>query len=249
MILISIVTVSYNSSSTISNTLRSVAIQQHPSIEHIIVDGASTDDTIAIVRREGAHVARIISEPDQGIYDAMNKGLAMATGELIGFLNSDDEFADATVLSDVAEAFLDGKADYVYGDIQMINAGGQVVRDWRTGEVPSKGLTNMQIPHPALFVRRSLLNKINPPFDPSYRISADLKQQLIFINKLRSKGVYISRPLTRMSMGGASTEGFRSYVAGWKESAQAYNEVFGKGGWWFTARKVFSKLKSLRNIG
>ena len=107
----------------------------------------------------------------------------------------------------------------------------------------------MQIPHPALFVRRSLLNKINPPFDPSYRISADLKQQLIFINKLRSKGVYISRPLTRMSMGGASTEGFRSYVAGWKESAQAYNEVFGKGGWWFTARKVFSKLKSLRNIG
>jgi hypothetical protein len=91
-----------------------------------------------------------------------------------------------------------------------------------------------------------LLHRINPAFDPSYRISADLKQQLILINKMRAKGIYVRRPLTRMSLGGASTAALSGYLSGWRETARAYNEIFGRGGWWYTAKKVSSKIPSLR---
>lgn len=245
---ISIITVSYNSAETISDSLHSVKKQKYGNSEHIVIDGASNDDTLAIVQREGPHVAKVVSEPDSGIYDAMNKGLAMATGDLVGFLNSDDVYADETVLSDVAECFATNNVDYVYGDIQMLNEIGEVVRHWQTGDIPAKGLWNSQIPHPALFVRRSLLISLTPAFDPSYRISADLKQQLILINKLGARGAYIKRPLTLMSIGGASTGGLRSYATGWKESARAYNEVFGGGGWWYTIKKVASKIRGIRKI-
>lgn len=245
---ISIITVSYNSASTIANTLRSVRNQNYENCEHIVVDGASKDDTLAVIQREGQHLARVVSEPDKGIYDAMNKGLGMATGDLVGFLNSDDAYANETVLTDVARCFAKGNVDYVYGDLQMLNDVGVVVRHWQTGDIPAEGIWSTQIPHPALFVRRSLLNSLNPAFDTSYRISADLKQQLILINKFGIRGVYIKRPLTLMSIGGASTGGLRNYVAGWKESARAYNEVFGGGGWWYTIKKVASKVRGIRKI-
>jgi glycosyltransferase involved in cell wall biosynthesis len=245
---ISIITVSYNSEASIAATLDSVARQARCDVEHIVIDGGSTDKTLEIVRLHGAHVAQIVSEPDDGIYDAMNKGLARATGDLVGFLNSDDVYADEVVIRDVAQCFTVGEVDFVYGDIQMLNDAGEVVRHWQTGDVPAKGLWNTQIPHPALFVRRSLLNSLSPAFDPSYRISADLKQQLILINKHGARGSYIKRPLTLMSIGGASTAGLRSYVAGWKESARAYNEVFGGAGWWYTIKKVASKVRGIRKI-
>jgi glycosyltransferase len=245
---ISIITVSYNSASTIAETLRSVNSQKFNNCEHIVVDGASKDDTLAIVRKEGPHVARVISEPDKGIYDAMNKGLELASGDFVGFLNSDDVYADETVLCDVAQCIADAEVDYVYGDIQMLNKAGELVRDWRTGYIPVKGLLHTQIPHPALFVSRTLLNSLSPAFDTTYQISADLKQQLILINKLRARGAYINRPLTIMGIGGASTGGFRSYAVGWQESARAYNEVFGSGGWWYTIKKVACKIKSMRAI-
>ncbi|MEO7851682.1 MAG: glycosyltransferase, partial [Rubrivivax sp.] len=100
----SIVTVSYNSAATIADTLRSVSSQTHADIEHLIIDGGSTDDTLAVVRREGAHVARLVSEPDRGIYDAMNKGIALAGGDLIGFLNADDMLASPRAVADMAAA-------------------------------------------------------------------------------------------------------------------------------------------------
>jgi glycosyltransferase len=242
----SVVTVCFNSATTIADTLRSVATQTHPDVEHIVVDGASRDATMEVVRREGSHVAQFVSEPDNGIYDAMNKGLFLATGDVVAFLNSDDRYADASVLSDVATAFATEGCDYVYGDIQMVNEAGRLVREWKTGTVPAEGLTDSQIPHPALFVRRPLLAGITPPFDPSYRISADLKQQLILVNKLRARGAYLRRSLAVMRMGGASTGGLSNYVAGWRESTRAFNEVHGKGGCWYTIKKVFSKLRGVR---
>lgn len=245
---ISIITVSYNSEATIANTLRSVRTQTFMDYEHIIVDGASDDSTLSIVQREGRHVARLISEPDKGIYDAMNKGLSIASGELVGFLNSDDVYADDTVLEDVADLFDHGNVDFVYGDIEMLNKAGEVVRHWRTGDIPSVGFWSKQIPHPAFFVKRSLLNAIQPAFDPSYKISADLKQQLTLINKFGARGAYIRRSLAFMSIGGASTSGLRSYAVGWMESARAYNEIFGSGGWWYTIKKVTSKFKHIRKI-
>ena len=201
-----------------------------------------------VVRREGSHVAQVVSEPDNGIYDAMNKGLFLATGDVVAFLNSDDRYADGSVLSDVATAFETMDCDYVYGDIQMVNETGQLVRDWRTGTVPPEGLKDSQIPHPALFVRRPLLVGITPPFDTSYLISADLKQQLIFVNKLRAKGLYLRRVLSVMRIGGASTGGLQNYVAGWRESRRAFNEVLGTGGVWYTIKKVLLKLRGVRAL-
>jgi len=245
---ISVVTVCFNSARSIRDTLRSVAGQSGAHHEHIIVDGGSTDETMAIVReREFARV-RWISEADKGIYDAMNKGVALATGELVGFLNSDDRYADARVLADVVAAYESSHCDFVYGNLQMVNAQGRVVRNWKTGSIPPGGLTGTQIPHPALFVSRQLLGKIQPPFDPSYQISADLKQQLIFVNKMRARGTYLPRPLALMRLGGASTRGLSGYLLGWRESARAYNEVFGKGGYWYTLRKVISKAKGIRRM-
>jgi glycosyltransferase involved in cell wall biosynthesis len=245
---ISVVTVCFNSAKSIRDTLRSVAAQSGADYEHIIVDGASTDDTMAIVRDREFTRVRSVSEADNGIYDAMNKGVALATGELIGFLNSDDRYADAHVLAEVVAAYESSHCDFVYGNLQMVNAQGRVVRNWKTGSIPPQGLTGTQIPHPALFVSRQLLGKIQPPFDPSYRISADLKQQLIFINKMRARGTYLPRPLALMRLGGASTQGLSGYLLGWRESARAYNEVFGKGGCWYTLRKVVSKAKGIRRI-
>jgi glycosyltransferase len=242
---ISIVTVCFNSAATIAATLRSVADQSHPDREHIIVDGGSTDATMQIVRAQGGRV-RALSEADRGIYDAMNKGVRFASGELIGFLNSDDCYSDSQVLADVATAYTTAGADFVYGDLDMIGKDGRLVRRWRTGAIPAGGLRGRQIPHPVLWVRRELLQRLAPPFDPSYRISADLKQQLLLINKMGARGSYVRRPLARMGIGGASTSALSSYLTGWRESARAYNEVFGAGGWWFTARKVSSKLPGLR---
>jgi glycosyltransferase len=238
--------VCYNSAATISATLSSVAKQTYPYVEHLIIDGQSTDDTISIIQREGSHVARVISEPDEGIYDAMNKGLSFASGDLVAFLNSDDVYSDSEVLADVACAFDSNSVDFVYGDLLMLNEKGDVVRDWKSGEIPPAGLTGTQIPHPVLFVKRSLLNQIEPSLDSSYRIAADLKQQLIIINKLKANGFYIRRSLVKMAIGGTSTNGLRSYLEGWKESGRAYNEVFGQGGVMFTVKKVLSKFKGLQ---
>jgi glycosyltransferase len=245
---ISVVTVCFNSVKTIADTLRSVALQSHPDVEHIIVDGASTDGTIERVRTTASLGIRVVSEPDEGIYDAMNKGLALASGDVVAFLNSDDCYVDANVLSDVAAAFEAGDPDLVYGDISMVNANGEMVRYWRTGVVPDGGLRASQIPHPALFVRKRVLNTVSPAFDPKYRIASDLKQQLILINQRGARGVYVPRPLVTMRIGGASTGDLSGYVTGWKESARAYNEVFGAGGAWYTVRKVLSKFRGLRKL-
>lgn len=248
MLKISIITVAYNSAATITETLRSVAGQLHPSVEHIVVDGASIDETADIVRREGSHVARFVSEPDHGIYDAMNKGLSLATGDLVGFLNSDDTYADPSVLTDVAElAILNGQTcGFVYGDIEMLDSFGRVARVWKMPNIGIDGITAMQIPHPAFFVRRSILQSIDPPFDASYRICADIKQQLLVVNRMHTRGAQLSRPLVRMRLGGRSTSTLSNYLLSWRESQRAWNEVMGQGGVVYTLRKVLWKLGGVR---
>ena len=117
---ISIITVAYNSAATIADTLDSVASQTHPEIEHIVVDGASKDDTLAIIEARGAHVARLVSERDRGIYDAMNKGLALASGDFVGFLNADDMFAGPEVVAAIARAASAANVDAVFGDLVYV---------------------------------------------------------------------------------------------------------------------------------
>jgi glycosyltransferase len=243
---ITIITVCRNSAGTISETLRSVAEQAYPDIEHIIIDGESTDDTLAVIQRDGTHAKKVISEPDEGIYDAMNKGLDYASGDIVAFLNADDIYYDSEVIADVVKAFEVHSADFVYGDLLMVKNKRKLIRDWKSGEIPSSGLIGTQIPHPVFFVKRNLLNKIKPAFDSTYKIAGDLKQQLIFINELKAKGYYIKRPLVKMAIGGASTKSLGSFVVGWKESRRAYNEIYRRGGTVFTIKKVISKFKSLQ---
>src|ERR1700687_5431036 len=132
--LVSIITATYNSAATIADTIRSVAGQDYPSIEHIVVDGLSRDNTIQIVKGS-AHPIKVISEKDEGIYDAMNKGIRTASGDIIGILNSDDIYADSNVITKVVNAFKDSNVQCCYADLQYMAAGdtSRITRTWKSG--------------------------------------------------------------------------------------------------------------------
>jgi glycosyltransferase involved in cell wall biosynthesis len=242
----SIVTVCYNSQDTILRAIQSVNRQSKGCVEHVFIDGGSIDNTVEIIKSSCTNPFKVVSEPDNGIYDAMNKGFRLASGDFVGFLNSDDWLADDNVLKDVSVLFEKRDIDFVFGDIEMFGQNGKLVRRWQADPQCAFRVHGRQIPHPAFFVRASVLRGINGPFDSTYKISADLKQQLIIINKLRCTGYYVARTLVNMSMGGASTKNPFAYLKGWSESVRAYNEVFGRGGFLFTAQKVFSKISGLR---
>lgn len=240
----SIVTVALNSSRTVRDTIRSVKSQRCVSIEHILKDGMSTDETVAISLSENEDL-KVICQSDSGIYDAMNQGFRVASGDYIGFLNSDDYYADSNVLKKVLMAFNDTSADIVYGDIKIIDEGGRTLRYWKSGELRGTSLSGRQLPHPAFFVRRAALEGVVGPLDPSYKSAADYKQQLILIEKWNLKATYIPEPLTIMRAGGASTRNFKALAEGWLESARAYREVHDRWGGWTVFRKVLSKLPQI----
>lgn len=238
----SIITVCKNSQATIAKTCQSVDSQNHDSCEHIFVDGLSIDSTLDCINATKKKSYKIISEADDGIYDAMNKGFFHCGGDVVCFLNSDDSFCDPNVLRDVAAAFDNPDVDFVYGDLALIDQLGNVIGTWVVGGECEYQLNGAQIPHPTFFVRRSAINKLDYPFDVRYRISADLKQQLVIINLNKAKGFYINRPLVYMLHGGESTNSLKSYFLGWQESMCIYNELFHSGGFMFTLRKIARKL-------
>lgn len=225
--------------------MRSVSNQRYPIVEHLLKDANSIDQTREIAVANNPNV-RFVAKRDSGIYDAMNQGYALCTGEIIAYLNSDDWYADDMVLADVAAAFSNQTVDYVYGDLEMVNRSGDVVRKWVTTDACLKRLHSHHMPHPALFIHRRMLDQLPNAFDTSYRLAADLKQQLQVVNLLQGRGLYIPRTLTIMEVGGASTNGWRAFIQGWAESRRAYNEVEGSGGLWYAFRKVLHKFSGLR---
>lgn len=241
----SVITVCFNSQDTIKRNIESVNSQNANDIEHIFIDGGSIDRTVDLIVASCTNAYKLVSEVDGGIYDAMNKGVALASGDFVGFLNSDDWYSDSNVISDVASIFSKSNVDFVFGDIKMWSNSGKLVRHWKSHSACAKSLDGRQIPHPAFFVRTTALKRLTTPFDSTYKISADLKQQLILINKLHCVGHYLPRSLANMSIGGASTKNLNSYLNGWRECIRAYNDVFGGGGLYFTLRKVLSKISSL----
>lgn len=242
---VSVITVTKNSARTIERTVRSVSLQRDVEVEHIIKDAISSDHTVQIAKSINPSIF-VFSQTDDGIYDAMNQGYALSTGDIVAFLNSDDYYIDSDVVFDVLQAFHSSGCDFVYGDITMSSISGEIVRDWRTGEIGERGLIGNQIPHPGIFIKRQILDQLVSPFDSSYKISADLKQQLLLINILKCKGHYLRRPLVIMETGGESTNSLSSYILGWKESIRAYNEVVGRGGAFFVFKKIISKLSGVR---
>jgi len=242
-LVISIITATYNSESYIASCLDSLESQTFKGIEHIVIDGNSSDDTLKIISEHCWSPSKIISESDRGIYDALNKGFAMASGDIVGILHSDDKFAYSNTIEKIVKAFEDKSADFVYGDMRLVNAFGETIRLDKVGKLRSGKIKYKQIPHPSLFISREKLTKINPFFDDSYEISADLKQQLILSNKLSAKGFYLSEVIALQKIGGKSTRNFLAYLKGWRESARAWNEVMGRGGIFFVISKVLLKIK------
>lgn len=213
---ISVITATFNSGKTVHDTIESMLRQTHKDIEYLIIDGGSTDDTMDIVRSyEPLFEGRMhyISEHDRGIYDAMNKGIAMATGDVVGILNSDDFYTSNNVLEQVAKTLSDTNIDAVYGDVHYVNddhldkcvryyTSRPFHRSWmRFGFMPA---------HPSFYCRRSVYERYGT-FDLSYKVAADFENllRLIFVHRIRTR--YIAKDFVTMRTGGASSSGLRSH--------------------------------------
>ncbi len=220
---ISIVTVVFNNASTIEQTILSVAGQTYRDIEHIIIDGGSTDGTLDIIARHRDKFAVVVSEPDRGIYDAMNKGIKAAQGEAIGTLNADDFYANDTVLSQVADAFRDPSVDACYSDLVYVAADdpGRVLRYWRSCDYrPGLFLWGWMPAHPTFFVRRRVYDQ-HGLFDTRLKLQADFELTMRFMELRRIKTMYVPRTWVRMRTGGASNRSIKNVLRGNWESYTA----------------------------
>lgn len=223
---ISIITVAYNSASTIRDTLESIAKQGYPEIEHIIIDGKSKDDTLKIVS-EFPHVSKVVSEPDKGLYDAMNKGLKQATGDIVGILNSDDVYNHTDVISKVMSAFVNQNVACIYGDLQYVkqNDLSKVVRTWRSGKFRyKKFLYGWMPPHPAFFVKREVYEKVGG-FVTDLRSAADYEIMLRILYKHKYSCAYLPEVLVRMRTGGASNASIKNRLKANLEDRKAWKLI------------------------
>jgi glycosyltransferase len=220
---ISIITATYNSAATVRDTLSCIASQQYPFIEHIIVDGVSNDNTLDIVK-EFPHVAKVMCEKDKGIYDAMNKGVQLATGDVVGILNSDDFYINPSVLEKVAAAFKDPAVEAVYGDLQYVKQDNvQVVtRTWRSGRFQKRLLYyGWMPPHPTFFVRRHIYEKCGI-FNTTLRSAADYELMLRVLLKHNATVQYIPEVLVKMRAGGISNASLKNRLRANKEDVMAW---------------------------
>lgn len=236
---VSIVTVCFNSADTIEDTIRSVREQEYESIEHIIVDGGSTDGTREIVGRYNGRIKKFISEPDRGIYDAMNKGLRLATGDVVGFLNADDVYTSPTVIGDIAAAVRESRDDGVYGDLVYVDRcdANRVVRYWQAGAYRPRAFYRGWVPpHPTFFCRTALYRRLGG-FNPEYRIAGDFELMLRFIEKSGIGVRYIPKPLVRMRAGGRANT-IRGVIQGNREIVRAFRS----NGMEFSSRFFCCKL-------
>ena len=244
---ISIITATYNSAATIVDTLNSVASQTHSDTEHIIVDGVSKDNTVELVREHGQRVSKLVSERDRGIYDAMNKGLSLATGEVVGFLNSDDVYADDRALQRVAQALSDPQVDAVYGDLVFVNQYdlGRVVRYWKSRPYsPGSCGHGWMPPHPTFYARRAVYEKYGG-FDLAFPVAADFEMALRLLDKAHVHSHYIPNVQVRMRMGGESTRSLLDVVSRNRETSRACRKHGLPGGARFVLRRLVAKLPQL----
>ncbi len=220
---ISIITSVYNNQETIAEAMDSVLSQSYIDIEYIIIDGGSTDDTVNIIKSYQNRIAVFISEPDKGIYDGLNKGIKLATGDVIGFLHSDDLYENNTVIEQVAQAFIENEIDSVYGDLTYVNKSDptKVIRYWKSGEFTLKKLRRGWMPpHPTFFVKRAIYQQ-HGQFDTSFKIAADYDLMLRFLGKYKISTDYIPSVLIKMRVGGESNKSLKNVIRKSKEDLQA----------------------------
>lgn len=247
---ISVITAVYNGVETIADAIESVLAQSYPHVELIVIDGASTDGTLAILEQYRDRIAVLVSELDDGIYDALNKGIKHATGDVVGFLHADDLYEGRDVLSDLAKVFADPSIDAVYGDLVYVskNRPDNIIRYWRSGKYsPERLKAGWMPPHPTFYVRRSVYEEMGG-FDTSFHIAADYDCMLRFLGMGKINCHYIPEVLVRMRVGGESNRSIKNIFRKSLEDYQALkrNKIGGIGALLW---KNFSKLPQffLRN--
>lgn len=242
---ISIITATFNSQDTVSEAIKSVAYQKYVNVEHLLVDGQSTDSTVKVARSAANANLVVICEPDQGIYDAINKGIKRSSGQIIGLVHSDDFYPNEHVLEQVSAAFENQDVDAVFGDLLYVDSRdkSRVVRNWKSGEFSRKRLASGWMPpHPTLFVRRHVFDDIGL-YDTSYQIAADYDfvLRLFSHKKFEDRVGYLPCVIYKMRTGGASNRSLKNIVKKTKEDYEIIrrNKV---GGFQTLARKNISKI-------
>lgn len=244
---VSIITATYNSAATVRDTIESILFQTHQDWELIIEDGFSKDDTLSIVREYEAQCKgrmHIFSERDEGLYDAMNRGIARASGDVIGILNSDDLYHDERVLEDINQAMEGQPVDCVYGDLEFVQADNTdiVVRIWK-GSQHKKGafLKGWHPAHPTFYARRECFEKYGA-FNTDYAVSADFELMLRFIEKEQIPNAYLDRCFVKMRWGGESTGTLRNIIKGNRNILKAFRSNGLKPTRFYLVRRLAPKV-------
>ncbi len=244
MLKISIITITYNSAQTVEQTIQSVLNQSYKNVEYIVVDGESTDETLSIIEKYKNKISNVISEKDNGLYDALNKGIALATGDVIGILHSDDFFIDNNVLQHYANVFTTTNTDAVYSDLYYVDKTNtnNITRKWKSGNYkPNSFLFGWMPPHPTFFVKRELYKKYGN-FNLQLTTAADYELMLRFIHKQKINLAYLPQYSIKMRVGGKSNITIKSRLNANMEDRKAW-EINNLKPYFFT---LF--LKPLRKV-
>lgn len=220
---VSVITTCYNRANTIRNTIDSVLAQDYPNIEYIIIDGASTDDSVNLIKEYEDRITKFISEPDRGMYEALNKGIRIATGDIIGLMHSDDEFYDNQVISRIVEVFKKKNPDMLYANGLFVNAEDttRIIRRWISGKKSDSKLKRGWLPlHTTTYFQQDILEKYGL-YNETYRIAADTEFLTRYMYKYKVKSYYLNEYVVKMKMGGASTDIKRVFTK-WKEDIRVY---------------------------
>lgn len=241
---ISIITVSFNAESTIEDTIRSVIGQTYTDVEYIIIDGGSTDATLAIIDKYREQISLVVSEPDKGIYDGMNKGIARATGDYIGILNADDVYVDHSVIEEVVDVLSAEKTDTLYADLNYVQQDdlSKVVRVWKSGKFNhSSFLQGWMPPHPTFFVKKDCYNQYGN-FNLQLKSAADYELILRMLYKNECSSSYLGRTIINMRVGGVSNSSIRNRIKANMEDRKAWELNNIRPKWYTLYMKPLSKL-------
>ncbi len=241
---VTVITACYNSADTIGDTLRSVTEQDYGDIEYIIVDGASTDETLKVVEGYRDKITKVVSGKDGGIYFALNKGIGLATGEVIAFLHADDLYAGRQVLSKVMKLFADEDVDSVYGDLQYVDRldTSKVKRSWKSGPYrEGQFRSGWMPPHPAFFLKKKCYDRFGT-FDTSFKTAADYELMLRMLHRHKISTAYLPEVLVKMRTGGVSNVSLKNRIRANREDRRAWKVNGLNPGPLTLIRKPLSKL-------
>jgi len=241
---VSIITVTYNSAATLEQTILSVLSQTQPDIEYIVVDGVSTDGTLTIIEKYKDRIAKFVSEKDKGLYDALNKGIDMATGDVIGILHSDDFYISNEVIKKYADLFTKENSDAAYSDLYYVDKDdtSKIIRKWKSGSYrPGAFVNGWMPPHPAFFVKKEIYQRLGK-FNLQFKSAADYELMLRFIHKHHIRLSYLPEYTVKMRVGGKSNASVQNRINANLEDRKAW-EVNGLKPRFYTLY-----LKPLRKI-